>query len=130
MRFARWPFVTQKLVSRTWKQEESAIRNSRLYLTYGEYYLVQNDLKSAQTEFAHAEALDPNKDEMLGLIASTLLRYEYIDEAARNYARLEKEYPEKIKEYYGYLAFLHYLQDDLQKMTEDIAKGYLQAPEN
>lgn len=100
----------------------------RLYLTYGEYYLVQNDLKSAQTEFAHAEALDPNKDEMLGLIASTLLRYEYIDEAARNYARLEKEYPEKIKEYYGYLAFLHYLQDDLQKMTEDIAKGYLQAP--
>ena len=40
----------------------------------------------------------------------------------------KKEYPEKIKEYYGYLAFLHYLQDDLQKMTEDIAKGYLQAP--
>lgn len=27
VRFARWPFVTQKLVSRTWKQEESAIRN-------------------------------------------------------------------------------------------------------
>lgn len=100
----------------------------RLYLTYGEYYLVKNDLKNAQIEFAHAEALEPHKDEMLGLIASTLLRYEYIDEAVQILKRIEEEFPDKLKEYYGYLAYVHFLKGDIRSMTNDIANGIRKAP--
>ena len=101
-----------------------------LYVVMGEYYLMKGDVQEAKGEFAYAEALAPERGDMLESIAFSFFRSGYFEDAKNIYLRLEKEFPELIKKDYYYLAYsLYYSNGKLDDIQTLLVKAAQNTPE-
>ena len=78
---------------------------SELYLVQGELFVSEGKMIEAECSFRKAESFAMEKAETAQQAATTYMRYEHFKEAVQLYHWIEKEYPEEVKDFYGYIAF-------------------------
>lgn len=92
--------------------------NASLYLSLGEYYLFMDDKRSAELEFAHAEAFATDSDEVQAQILEVYFRAGYFEKTLQLFRQLEKQYPEKAERFYfcaSYCCYILHEEADLIK---------------
>lgn len=99
-----------------------------LYLTLGEYYILQGELEKAQQEMSYAEVCAFDKKEIKTEIANIYYRNERFDEALAYYNLLEKEYGNFMPGYQYVMACCYYKKKDEPNTIKYLLKA-LQSPE-
>lgn len=100
-----------------------------LYLTLGEYYIHLGKYTEAQTEIAYAEALAPDKGEMIEEISHVYFRNELLFEALTCYEYLEKNYPHLVKTYYYIMGYCYYIRGEREKAFRTLIKAIVASPD-
>lgn len=126
------------LVDGQFEESEKDVKNglacdkefSDLYIIQGELFLSEGKMIEAESSFRRAESFSMEKAETIHQAAITYMRYEHFDEAASTYLWMEKEYPEEVKQFYGYIAFCHYRRRDKENLFKYLIRCCIYTPES
>lgn len=94
-----------------------------LYLTLGEYYIRKGNYEKAQTEITYAEALAPDKGEIMEEISHVYFRNELLNEALACYEHLERNYPHLLQPYYYLMGYCYYAKGEHKKAIRMVIKA-------